>query len=252
MLVLFGWEKKKKKKKTCLNGVCSNDSVALYADWAQHGKSLPLWCNQEDLAAVAEVQSGFYNSCGTLRRKSWIQEREARGKHYDGSQETLSRAPAPKKLFILPTVNHRLTSSWCFSADLWLSEKKKKNLECFLSISVHQQPFFSVLCCETRGADFPTKNPIDATQWEILPAVSAMTSFLWCISVSKCFPLWYTVLNMHPFVRVLVIFNWLSTVDGKYALNTFCLQRTGGDISSQSTQGKDLILNYSCFKSALW
>lgn len=166
------------------------------------------------------------------------------------------------------SVNHRLTSLRCFSADLWLpfrgggrknkkktgfsQKRKKKNLECFLSISVHQQPFFSVLCCETRGADFPTKNPIDATQWEILPAVSAMTLLLWCISVSKCFPLWYTVLNMHPFVRVLVIFNWLSTVDGKYALNTFCLQRTGGDISSQSTQGKDLILNYSCFKSALW
>lgn len=168
------------------------------------------------------------------------------------------------------SVNHRLTSSRCFSADLWLpfrgggrknkkktgfsQKRKKKNLECFLSISVHQQPFFSVLCCETRGADFPTKNPIDATQWEILPAVSAMTSLLWCISVSKCFPLWYTVLNMHPFVRVLVIFNWLSTVDGKYALDTFCLlrKRTGGNIFSQSSRGKDLILNYSCFKSALW
>lgn len=79
------------------------------------------------------------------------------------------------------SVNHRLTSLRCFSADLWLpfrgggrkNKKKPECLECFLSISVHQQPFFSVLCCETRGADFPTKNPIDATQWEILPAVSA-------------------------------------------------------------------------------
>ena len=86
-------------------------------------------------------------------------------KHYDRSQETLSHAPT-LKLFIL----HISKSSFNFPRDVLVlicgshfvamafsapqkkkkkktgfSQKTKKTLECFLSISVQQQPFFCLV-----------------------------------------------------------------------------------------------------------